>query len=132
VRGVPVTWSSEDDVHWMPLWGDGRDPDYVMVDVACRDENEPQTRQHGTVTATLGEQSATLDVVWMRPLCAEPDVDDGDDGRPSGADDDGDPEGRDDDGLVSCACTSAPGGPAPLGAALLGMMLVATRRRRFC
>lgn len=131
VRGVPVTWSSEDDIQWLSLWGEGRDPDYVMVDVVCREDDEPETTEHGTMTATLGEQSASLDVVWVRPLCSE--VDDGeDDGRPAGSDDGDDPDGRehDDDGLASCACTSGDAGPSPLGPLLLGGVVLGLRRRR--
>jgi MYXO-CTERM domain-containing protein len=130
VRGVPVTWSSDDDIQWLSLWGEGRDPDYVMVDVACREDDEPATTEHGTVTATLGEQSATLDVVWVRPLCSEIE-EGGDDGRPAGSDDGDDPGGRDDeDGLASCACTSGNAGPSPLHALLLGGVALGLRRRR--
>lgn len=130
VRGVPVTWSTEGEVEALPLWGTAYDPDYVLVDVGCRAEDEPANREEGTVTATLGEQSAVLDLAWVRPLCIDVQNDGGDDGRPVGEDDE-DPEGRDvEDDMLSCACAAASGGPSPLGLVVLGGLVGWMRRRQ--
>jgi MYXO-CTERM domain-containing protein len=130
VRGVPVTWSTEGALQSLPLWGEGRDPDYVMLDVGCRTEDEPANSEEGTVTATLGEQSAVLDLAWVRPVCLEVPSEGGDEGRPVGEDDD-DPEGRDvEDDMLSCACAAASGGPSPLGLVVLGGLVGWIRRRQ--
>lgn len=129
VRGVPVEWSLEGDLHTVPLWGDDRDPDYLMVEVGCRPLDEPEMVEHGTVTATLGEEVATLELTWTPPTCFE--LPEGDDGRPLGPDEGGGSHGRDVPGdQLSCACTSGAGGPSPMGLVLLGGGMAFLRRRR--
>ena len=129
VRGVPVTWSTDGEIESLPLWGDGRDPDYAVVDVGCRADDEPAEAEHGRITATLGETSAVLDVAWIRPLCSEIEDDDGgDDGRPVGEDEE---PGRDDpDGVASCACAAESSSPSPLALVLLGGLVAWMRRRQ--
>lgn len=131
VRGVPVQWAVLDgDVELAPLWGEGRDPDYVLPTLPCREGAEEPEIDEATIEARLGTEVVEVALSWTRPACAADDGGSFPGGKPAGGEDDGG-EGRDDNEGFGCACASDPGAPMPpLSLALLGAMAASVRRRR--
>lgn len=120
VFGAPLTWSS-DVLQLTQGTPDGLpSSDYVGTSDSCRDPSSLSGEQHATLTASLGDQQVSVDVVWT------PEPGDGSAWTPGaecGADT-GEPTSG-----PCCGCATA-GGDLAGGVGLVAALVAARRRRR--